>query len=53
MRGLQRICITCGHKGQCQHDLAKGTAANQYHDYCPNALSLDTLFHENRVSRWL
>jgi hypothetical protein len=48
MRDLQRICVTCGHKGQCQHDLARGTAANHYHDYCPNALSLDTLFTTRR-----
>ena len=49
MRGLQRICITCGHKGQCRHDLAKGTAASHYRDYCPNAISLDALFHDNRL----
>ena len=41
MRDLQRICVTCGHKGQCQHDLARGTAASHYRDYCPNAISLD------------
>jgi hypothetical protein len=46
MRDLQRICITCGHKGQCHHDLAAGTAARHYRDYCPNAISLDALFHE-------
>src|SRR5271169_3285697 len=33
MRDLQRICVTCGHKGQCQHDLARGTAAGHYRDY--------------------
>ena len=48
MRDLQRICITCGHKRQCRHDLARGTAASHYRDYCPNAISLDTLFYENR-----
>lgn len=48
MRDLQRICVTCGHKGQCQNDLARGKAASHYHDYCPNAIPLDTLFHENR-----
>ena len=49
MRDLQRICVTCGHKGQCRHDLATGTAASHYRDYCPNAISLDALFHENRM----
>jgi len=48
MRDLQRICVTCGHKGQCQHDLAGGTAASHYRDYCPNAISLAALFHENQ-----
>ena len=48
MRDLQRICVTCGHKGQCQHDLATGKAAWHYRDYCPNAISLNALFHENR-----
>jgi len=45
MRSLQRICISCGSKGQCQHELAAGTAASRYRDYCPNAMSLDELFH--------
>ena len=45
MRSLERICISCGHKNQCQHDLAAGTAASYYRDYCPNAMSLDELFH--------
>jgi hypothetical protein len=48
MRALQRICITCGNKGQCQHDLAGGTAASHYRDYCPNAISLDALFNESQ-----
>jgi hypothetical protein len=48
MRALQRICITCGNKGQCQHDLAGGTAWSHYRDYCPNAISLDALFNESQ-----
>jgi len=44
LRDLQRICITCGHKAQCKHELAGGTAAKHYHDYCPNAMSIDELF---------
>ncbi len=43
MRDLQRICVTCGHKGQCRHDLASGTAAGHYREYCPNAISIDAL----------
>ena len=44
LRDLQRICITCGHKTQCKHELAAGTAADHYRDYCPNAMSIDELF---------
>jgi hypothetical protein len=44
MRDLQRICITCGHKAQCRHELAAGTAAKHYRDLCPNAMSIDELF---------
>ena len=43
MRDLQRLCITCGHKGQCEHELAAGTAAGSYKSFCPNAFSLETL----------
>jgi hypothetical protein len=45
MRDLQRICVTCGYKGQCRHDLASGTAASDYREYCPNAISLDAVFN--------
>ncbi len=44
MRDLQRICISCSHKSECRHDLAAGTAAGHYRDYCPNAVSLEALF---------
>ena len=44
MRDLQRLCITCSNKKQCAHELAYGTAAEHFHDYCPNAFTLDALF---------
>jgi hypothetical protein len=44
MRDLQRLCITCGQKGRCEHELAAGTAARNFRDFCPNAISLDALF---------
>jgi hypothetical protein len=43
MRDLQRLCTTCGHKSQCEHDLAAGSAARNYSSYCPNAYTLDAL----------
>lgn len=45
MRDLQRMCLTCGHKGQCRHDLASGNAASHYKEYCPNAVSLEALLN--------
>jgi pyrroloquinoline quinone (PQQ) biosynthesis protein C len=40
LRDLQRICTSCGHKAQCKHELAAGTAANHYPqllpERCPN-----------------
>lgn len=45
LRDLQRLCITCSNKKQCAHDLAQGTAAKHFHDYCPNAFTLDALFN--------
>jgi hypothetical protein len=44
MRDLQRLCIMCDQKKKCRHELAAGTAAQNYHDFCPNAFTLETLF---------
>ncbi|MEJ2378592.1 MAG: hypothetical protein P8Y71_25500 [Pseudolabrys sp.] len=43
MRDLQRLCITCGYKRKCERDLAAGTLADEFRDYCPNAYTLDAL----------
>jgi hypothetical protein len=43
MRDLQRLCATCGHKQQCAHEIDVGTAAKNFHEFCPNAYTLDTL----------
>jgi hypothetical protein len=44
MRDLQRLCVSCTYKRQCEHDLAEGRSAENYHDYCPNAYTLDLMF---------
>lgn len=46
MRDLQRLCVSCGDKKRCQHELTDGTAAEHFHEYCPNAFTLDALFKE-------
>lgn len=43
-RDLQRLCVTCGHKRRCEHELAAGTAAENFRGFCPNAFTLDALF---------
>ena len=43
MRDLQRLCVSCGHKSRCAHELAEGTAAEHFHSFCPNAFTLDAL----------
>ncbi len=47
MRDLQRLCVVCGQKDRCQHELREGTAADHYREYCPNAFTLDALFKQN------
>ena len=44
MRELQRVCITCSDKKRCKHELANGKAAEHFREFCPNALTLDTLW---------
>jgi ribosomal protein S14 len=46
MRDLQRLCINCGDKKRCERELAAGTAAEHFHEFCPNALTLDALFEQ-------
>lgn len=43
LRDMERVCSMCGHKGQCDRDLASGTAAENYHGYCGNASTLESL----------
>jgi Family of unknown function (DUF6455) len=52
MRDLQHICINCGNKRFCEHALAQGNAAENYWDFCPNALTLDALFKLNASPLW-
>jgi hypothetical protein len=47
MRDLQRLCIVCSQKARCQHELAEGTAAEHFCEFCPNAYTLDALFKDN------
>jgi hypothetical protein len=43
LRDMERVCTLCNHKGQCDRDLADGTAAENYRGYCANASTLESL----------
>ena len=43
LRDMERVCSLCQHKAQCDRDLADGTAAENYHGYCGNAATLESL----------
>ncbi|MCK1389744.1 DUF6455 family protein [Bradyrhizobium sp. 1] len=43
LRDMERVCSLCHHKAQCDRDLTEGTAAENYHGYCGNASTLESL----------
>jgi len=43
LRDMERVCALCSHKRQCDRDLAAGTAAAHYEEYCANAPTIDSL----------
>jgi hypothetical protein len=43
VRDMQRVCSLCRDKAHCHGELAEGTAAKHYRDYCPNAPTIDAL----------
>ena len=43
LRDMERVCSFCTHKRQCHEQLAAGTAATNYVEYCENADAIDAL----------
>lgn len=43
LRDMERVCSVCNHKRQCGHELAAGSAAAHYEEYCGNASTIDGL----------
>lgn len=43
LRDMERVCALCSHKRRCDRDLAAGTAAGHYEEYCANAPTIDGL----------
>ena len=46
MREMQWLCITCNNKKRCEHEFAKGTTNKHFHEFCPNAVSIDELLDQ-------
>jgi hypothetical protein len=45
MRDLERTCACCNEKGTCDEDLKRRPDDPHWTDYCPNAVSLQSLAH--------
>jgi len=43
LRDMERVCSLCTHKRRCHQELAAGTAATNYVEYCENSDTVDTL----------
>lgn len=43
VRDMQRVCSLCRDKAHCHGELAHGTAAEHYREFCPNAPTIDAL----------
>lgn len=43
VRDMQRVCSLCRDKAHCHGELAGGTAAQHYREFCPNAPTIDAL----------
>ena len=43
LRDMERVCSMCINKRQCDRDLAAGTSAAHYEEYCANAPTIDGL----------
>jgi hypothetical protein len=43
LRDMERVCASCQHKRQCDHDIAAGTSGQHYEEYCDNAATINSL----------
>jgi len=43
LHDMERVCAMCNHKRECDHDLAAGTSADNYKEYCLNAPAIADL----------
>jgi hypothetical protein len=43
LRDMKRVCASCQQKARCNHDRDAGTLAKDFHEYCPNAPTIEGL----------
>ena len=43
LHDMERVCALCHNKRECDHDLAAGTSAEHYQNYCLNASTIADL----------
>jgi hypothetical protein len=43
LHDMVRVCASCQQKHQCDRDLAAGTSAQHYQEYCFSASTIDAL----------
>ena len=43
LHDMERVCALCGKKRECDRDLAAGTSAEHYQEYCLNAPAIEQL----------
>jgi transcriptional regulator with XRE-family HTH domain len=43
LRDMERVCAMCDNKRQCDRDLAEGTSAEHYRNYCANAPTIERI----------
>jgi hypothetical protein len=48
LRDMQRLCSACEQKGRCEREFAAGKAAAHFHDFCPNAFTIDALLEQTQ-----
>ena len=43
LHDMERVCALCDHTHECNHDIAAGTSARHYREYCLNASTIEGL----------
>jgi hypothetical protein len=44
------VCRSCDENKRCRDELAAGTAKQHFHEFCPNAPSIDSLVKKQAVA---